>query len=272
VLAIVENVGNIEIDGMTVGFTINKDDDGWGAIILHGKYDSARVYAAAKKAMADEATPDGEKPAEKPSDIPCLDIEHGEIQVLFPDNERVVVTAGPREKAAKIRDTFVASLKRGNGGLAGNKELGDLIKTVDTHSPVWIAAKLTETMQTDIFAGFKTIAMDSKPTREGVSFTFRGTGGDEKEVTAAVERMDGGIKAGLASAQAEVADNPTLKPAADFMASLKLSRDGKSATLTGEIKAQVLDSMLGELGLLSQMIVRPAPPVIIEDPVPVVPK
>ena len=68
------------------------------------------------------------------------------MTLLLPDNERLIVLLGSGDKGSDHRDAFVHAMKDGKSTFADNKEIADLIKTVDTKSPVWVVARLNEPM------------------------------------------------------------------------------------------------------------------------------
>jgi hypothetical protein len=264
VLSLIERVGNLQIDGVTFGFTFRKNNDGWAAVVIHGKYDAGLFFSATRELLGpnEKATP-----AAAPGDVPSIVVDDGAFVILFPDNERLVLLTTMDNKPADLVTKFIASLKTGKGGFAENKEMAALMKTIDTRSPAWMAACLTEAMSTDVFAGFKTVTLDSTPIKDGAAFTFKAAGDDAGAVLAAAQRMETSIKNTIPGLQGQVLRNPEMKPVLDLMTSFKVVSGGQNAALTGEISSQMLNAMLGELGL-GRALVQPAVPQDVIDPVP----
>ena len=253
-LSILERVGNIRLDGISLGFNYQKPDDGWFTVIVRGKYDSARVFATAKELLGVNAK---NTPALKPGDVPMISDPSDDMNVLFPNDEQLILLSTPNEKSAPIRDLILTALKAGKGNLADNKEIAALLKAIDTKSPIWAAANLTDAMATDIFTHFKTITLESKPTKDGIAITINGDGTDEKEVKASVDQLGASLKQSLEMIHTLAQTNQSMQPVADFMSSIKLVSEAKHATFTAEVKSEIIYSILGETGTMLPLIPHP---------------
>jgi len=179
------------------------------------------------------------------------------MNVLFPNDEQLILLSTPNEKSAPIRDLILTALKAGKGNLADNKEIAALLKAIDTKSPIWAAANLTDAMATDIFTHFKTITLESKPTKDGIAITINGDGTDEKEVKASVDQLGASLKQSLEMIHTLAQTNQSMQPVADFMSSIKLVSEAKHATFTAEVKSEIIYSILGETGTMLPLIPHP---------------
>jgi hypothetical protein len=107
---------------------------------------------------------------------------------------------------------------------------------------------------------FKTLTIDTKATKDGTDFTFKAEAPDAETAKAGVESIAAGLKMVLTAVQQEMAVAPALKPAADLLGSIQMAVDGKTATLTGQLPAGVLNAVIGELPLQEILNLREAAP------------
>jgi len=250
-LALIERVGNVRLDGATIGFTDNKvgeEEVGWAIVTIRGQYDSKLMFETLRK------MPDFEHmkivPAEKEGDVPMIGEEGGQMAMLFPDDQRMMLVTGPGSKSGKkaVADALEA-IRTGKGALANNKDIMDLLKRVDTKLPVWGVSKPTELMQTvKMLEGFVALTLEGKGTKEGVEFTFKGQGNDEQKVKSSVEALNAEIQAALPMIKQEAQQNPILNPVVDMFTSMKAVAQGKEATFTGQINMKVMDVLMLEVG------------------------
>jgi len=132
---------------------------------------------------------------------------------------------------------MIAAVKAGKGALTASSDMGKLIKTIDTTSPIWAAAKMSETYRKEsLFAPFDTMAMTSKVAKGVQNFKLVAVGKDAEKVAQAVKQFDGHMAEGRRETARAVERMPAIKPMADFIASIKAKADGTKVTVTASMK------------------------------------
>ena len=145
---------------------------------------------------------------------------------------------------------MIAAVKAGKGALTADSDMGKLIKTVDTTSPIWAAAKMSENYRTaSMLAPFDTMTMTSKIAKGMQNFKLVAVGSDAEKVAQAVKEFDGHMAEGRRETTREAERMPMLKPMADFVTSIKAKADGAKVTVTAGMKG---DSAF--MGMLMPMI------------------
>ncbi len=139
ILSLVERVGDIRMEGMTLGAsdTIG-GDSGWAVIHVRGKYNAQLVYAALKPMEAQMEDNPFAKPAAgsatpelKPGEIPQVSMGSQGV-LLLPSNDTLIYVTGSSKKEIDAAvETTTAALKAGKGTLAENADLMGQIKVAD---------------------------------------------------------------------------------------------------------------------------------------------
>ena len=169
------------------------------------------------------------------------------------------------------RNVFVAALQAGHGALADNQELAALMKTVDTKSPLWLVGRFNDTIDKEAGStGLKTLTIDTKAAKDGTEFTFQAGMADADKAKALVETVSAGLKSALEEVKRDAATTPSLKPVADMLGSIQVSADGATGTMTGQLPAGILRTIIGQVPL-GELLAPDEPPVDIAPPQPAPP-
>jgi len=221
-------VGNVRIDAVTIGVSGDVGNrTGFVVLIVRGRYDTKALKEMfLQMGRTNTETIDGTE-VFKPDN---------EFAVFLPSSDRLVLVAGPR-RAPKPVAEMIAAVKAGKGALTPDSDMGKLVKTVDTASPIWAVAKMSETYRKEsLFAPFDTITMTSKLANGVQSFKLVAAGTDAEKVAQAVKEFDGHMAEGRKETARAAQRMPMIKPMADFVASIKSARDGAKVTVTASMK------------------------------------
>jgi hypothetical protein len=237
------HVGNARIDAITVGVASDVGNDiGFVVLIARGRYDTKAV----RKVLMEVGGSNAE--AIDGTEVFMLGKE---AAIFLPSSDRLVLVAGPRQAHKPIAE-MIAAVKAGKGGLTADSDMGKLIKTVDTASPIWAAAVMSETYrQESLLAPFDTMTLTSKIVKGTQNFTLTAVGSDAGKVALAVEEFEGH----MADARREIAKSaermPMFKPMADVVNSIKTVAKGPKVTVTASMKggSSPLMGMLPMMGM-----------------------
>jgi hypothetical protein len=225
------HVGNVRLDSITMGVAddVGKDT-GIVVLIARGRYDTKAV----RKMLVEVGRCNTEE-----IDGTEVFSPDKESVIFLPSSDRLVVVVGPRQAHKPIAE-MIAAVKAGKGGLTADSDMGKLIKTVDTASPIWAAAVMSETYrQASLLAPFDTMTLTTKTVKGTRNFTLTAVGSDAGKVALAAKEFDGHI----AKMQQEFTREteaglmpPMVKPAGDVVSSIKTVTEGPKVTVTASMK------------------------------------
>jgi hypothetical protein len=273
-----EMVGNIRVDGITLGVSDSVGPDGGYVVVMaRGIYDHKAITALLGKG-GPRVT------AREEQGIQIVTPERNTTLIL-PSDEQIILLAGSNPETLPITDVL-AALKTGKGAFAQNAALAKVVQTVDTTKPIWAAMTIGENYrQAPLLAPFDamTLSVDVAGDTKSLAFKISATGSDKDKAAAAVDSLNTDIQKGLAQMQqfrqmmqggaGGGAGGPAARPAAaasmfdpmiETMQSLKVSAEAGNATMTGTVKGQSPLGMLLPMFLGRTMHaapVRAAPPV-----------
>jgi hypothetical protein len=239
----------VRLDCITVGvYTNAAGQPGNAVFIIHGLYDPQAVAAVAKEEAAGEIQEnnlDGVTVLQNPKGPPAL---------IFPSNERAVLIVGDSVAAMPVAQT-AAAVKKGQGDLDTNADLAALIKSVDTTSMLWAVAKVTDGLRQEApdLAPFDTVTLAATRKDAVDSLKVVAVGSDAAKVRGLVDQAQGVIAGALAESRQAAQQQPAVKPAVDFLESVKIDVDGGRATGTATLR-------LKELLVLLETTFRSQPP------------
>jgi hypothetical protein len=242
-------VGNVRIDAITLGVANDVGNrTGFAVVIARGRYDTkALKQMLLQVARSNTETIDGTE-VFKPDN---------EFAIFLPSSDRLVLVAGPRKAQTPVAQ-MIAAVKAGKGALTADSDIGKLIKTVDTSSPIWAASKLSETYRKEsLLAPFDTMTMTSKIAKGVQTFKLVAIGTDAEKVAQAVKEFDGHMAEGRRETAKQAQRMPMIKPMADFIASIKAKADGTKVTVTASMKGN--SALMGMFMPMMMMNVRSAP-------------
>ncbi len=241
VLSVAELVGNIRITSVTVGVDGQIDDDnGFAAVIVRGACDAKAIRAAI-------------------TDL-GFGAQHVEGTTLFsPEDEmafgpfsdrRFVAAFGPNGQALPAAD-LVKSLKSPKPQLRLNKAILAIIGKVDTKKPLWAAVAMTESYKKIPTLGiFDTARLTATQDGENLVFDLVATGSDAEQVQGVVELVQNGIQEAQKEMEQAATQGPEnaikemMKPATDFLSSIKFTVEGKHVSVAASLKADTSAIMM----------------------------
>jgi hypothetical protein len=244
------HVGNVRIDAVTLGLADDVGDNtGFVVIIARGKYNTKALRELLIQASRSETETINNTEVFKPD---------REFAIFLPSSDRLVMIGGPR-KAQKPVAQMIAAVKAGKGAVTADSEMGKLIKTVDTTSPIWAAAKMSDTYrQASILAPFDTMTLTSKIAKNVQNFKLVATGTDAEKVAQAVKEFDGHMAEGRQELTKQAQRMPMFKPMAEFVNSIKAKADGAKVTVTASMKggSPVMGILMPMMGMRSSHAVE----------------
>ena len=185
ILDVAEKLGNVRIDGITVGLAGDiGPDSGYVVMIFHGRYDARAALEVMRGFQPDRA---------KSTNVNGVDglTVGGDGVFLFPDNTRLAYIDGPNQNKHAPLDAIAGALRTGNQPLKGVPEMVKLIGQVDTKAPVWGAMQVTDAYRAeDFFRGLQWITLTSAPKDKGVTFRFEAQAVNAAEMASAVTKVD----------------------------------------------------------------------------------
>ena len=235
VLELAERVGNVRIDGVTIGLSGDIGvRSGFLVAIIRGQFD--RV--AFSELVRQQGTPAGNTDG---FDVFQPD---GESAMFFASDTQAVFMAAPAGTALPLK-AMTAAVKAGKGGLDAAADIAPLIKSADTTQPLWAVAHTTpEIRQFIAFGGFDTVSLAA--TQDGSTFQIRlaAEGSDAAKTAASVQELT----AQLASAKKWFESNspvmPPLKPVTQFLRSITHQLDGTRLTATATFRGPVTATLV----------------------------
>ena len=221
-------VGNVRVDAVTIGVADDVGNrTGFVVVIARGRYDT--------KALKEMLLQVGRSNTETINGTEVFKPDN-EFAIFLPSSDRLVLVAGPRKAQTPVAE-MIAAVKAGKGGLTAGSDMGKLIKTVDTTSPIWAASKLSETYRKEsLLAPFDTMTMTSKIAKGVQNFKLVAVGTDAEKIALAVKEFDGHMAEGRRETARTAERMPMIKPMADFIASIKAKADGTKVTVTASMK------------------------------------
>jgi len=257
VIEVAEQVGDVRLDAVTGGLSGQLGPEvGWGVVVFRGQYDSAAARAALRKLQV------------KSSRVGEMDVfePDKDMALICPSNEQVVLIVGAKPEQLPI-EIMVKATGTGKGTLANSKDMVKLLESVDTTADAFAVVKVTDSYrQAPVVQGFDTVTAVLRHKDKLAGFEVKGQGSDAQKVKDAVDFLNGQVREGINELKGEVQNRPMLKPALDFVQSIRCSADGKNATLTGSIStdAALIGGMMGAIveprGVPDEPKVPPPPP------------
>jgi hypothetical protein len=250
-VAVVEQVGNFRVDGVTVGMNLG-GPEGWVEVIIHGEFDG-RLIAETVSGQKAQTMGGGEGVALG---------DRAVVLLSAPERLVAVVPVG----GGDVTQTVAEGLKGGASGLAGNAEIEREVKAVDKSGPVWAVARVTPMMrQTPMFAGADVVRLSTKALPGGkVGFTFSVEGSDGEKLKAGAEEVNTRTAAAARDIEAELArmawEREGLAPVVELMNSMKASAEGTKGMVTGEAPAELSRMFMMGAAVMSQELERRADP------------
>jgi hypothetical protein len=231
ILKLLETVGNVRLDAITWGFYAAPPGvPGNTVVIARGTFDETTVAEALAQAIPR---------IKKVNDVEVFQMDDDSV-LLLPNDGRIIFLA--REPTGDLGlEAMTAALRKGAGDFSANPDLSGLIKSVDTKSPLWAVTKMASGLRelAGPFGQFDTVTITASQAVENdkiiSNLQLQAEGPDAAKTKDLVDTLTAEIKSTVLEGRKEEKTTPYLKPMVDFVDSLKLTADGKKATMTGSL-------------------------------------
>lgn len=236
------HVGNIRLDGITLGLAGDVgDNSGYVVIFVRGQYSREKVKNTFIKMGQEVDDVDG---------LPSVETGMG-MQMVMPSDELFVLFGGPPNGAAPPVKEILAAIKTGKGTLSEDATMSKLIATANRKSGGWAVIEMTDNFRNAeaVFKPFDSVLAERISEKGKTTIKVQATGSDAEAVKASVDQMNGGLE--KIRANINQAGGFVPKSFIDFTQTLKIQSDGKTATLTGTMEGG-FEEMLG--GMLFPMM------------------
>lgn len=243
VLPLAEQIGNVRFDGATLGISGDIGErSGYVMAIARGRYDRAALGAALAATRVPGRAVDGVQVFQP----------NQEIALLLAADDRLVVVASPQGKALPLGPA-VAAARGASGGLGGNAEMVNLIRSIDTSRPLWAVAKTTEAYRQILpHAAFDTLQFGAwRGAADAVSVRLQAAGSDPTQAAAAADALRAQL-AGLAGAPEGDAGGPA-RLLGQFARGVRVEARGGAVETGGEVRFSRQDVV----NLLAAALTRP---------------
>ena len=230
VLELAEHIGNVRIDGLTVGASADfGETSGYVVAIIRGQFD--RVAVAQR--VREEGSPSGNVEGH---DVFTLD--EGGLLFFPSDNQAVYVLAAPG--AEPPTKQLIAAARAGKGTLDKAEGMAGLIKSAQTDQPLWAVARVTEAYRRNLaIAGFDTLSLVGRQNGSTVNLQLVAQGSDPKQVNTSVQTFRAQHKGALEWMKGVSPVMPPLQRVTRFLESVKVQAEGAKATATATFEGPV---------------------------------
>ena len=247
-LQVIDRLGNIRVDGATVGVSRNigergDGEKGWVVVIIRGTYDRTAAIGALKDMAG------GGAEVREEDGTPAIKLGGGAM-ALMPSNDMLVFVAGPSEEESKVpADAVKAALKNGKKPLA-DAPLAARIKALQKDAgPAWALMEPNATMKKEAtwIAPYSILTLTTKldDKNRKLAYTITGEGADAEQVKASVEELQRHIKKGSDEIHRVAENMPAIKPLADIMDAIKIEADKIKAVMTGTLPTDLTELLGG---------------------------
>lgn len=224
-LQLAESSGDIRFDFVTFGVADKVGNNtGWGAIVFHGVYDSTALAAAMPPEMKQSDVNGFKVYAESPN---------SDFAIIPASDNRLIFMGGARADVLPV-DSITAAIKTGKGTFADDAALNKITKTIDTDSPLWAAANISDSFRpAPVLGNLQTLTLVGKRGDKGLALSAVGTAANPQEAQAASGALSGvlGMIAGILRNDANMGGGGT--EMADFLSTVKCASNGATMTADG---------------------------------------
>lgn len=217
-IKLLERIGNVRVDAITVGLTGNPDKGGIAVVVARGLCDPEAVGAMLADQRLGKQELDGH-----------TYYEQTDLYLWLASAERMVMVAAERDepRRAALRRLFAAA-----GGDAEqpklNAKVAGLIKTLDREAnPAWMVASLDGQVfpPNPVTGAFQSAVLTGEPTEKGgVKLNLRAEGDDAEKAAAAVAVIKGGHQMLLARMKQMVERVPAMEDLRETVEGLRIDQ------------------------------------------------
>ena len=197
-------------------------------LILTGQFDSANAGRVLREHKAAEHTVDG---------VDLFEPDR-ETTVFFPSDHRCVVMFTPMGGPTSLGE-MIGAMKSHEQPLKKSPEMAALVAPMlpaadGVAHAVWIAVKVSDAYrQLPGLDGFDTVTLVGDEKAGAFHLTARAESADARTAAAALQELNRLVVEGAAILKAAQSAQPSLQPAIDFLATIKLESKDKLVTGTG---------------------------------------
>jgi hypothetical protein len=235
VLTLAERVGNMRLDGVTVGLSGDiSDHTGSLVAVVRGQFD--RV--AFSELVRQLGTPAG--------NVGGFDVfqPDNESAMFFASDHQAVYMAAPRGTALPLNE-MAAAVKAGKGGLERAEGIGELVKQADTKQSLWAVARTTpEIRQFPPLAGFDQVTLVGRQDGPSFQFQLSAKGSDATKVEGSVQELNRLLKGGREWFEANAPVMPPLLPVRNLLRSVTPKVNGTEVTATATYKGPATETLV----------------------------
>jgi hypothetical protein len=235
VLVLAERVGNMRLDGVTIGLSGDiSDRSGSLVAVVRGQFD--RV--AFSELVRQLGTPAG--------NVEGFDVfqPDNESAMFFASDNQAVYMAAPRGTSLPLKE-MAAAVKVGKGGFDRAEGMAELIKQADTKQSLWGVARTTpEIRQFPPVAGFEQVVLVGRQDGPAFQFQLTAKGSDPKKVEGSVQELNRMLKGGREWFEANAPVMPPLLPVRNLLRSVTQKVNGTEVTATASYKGPVTETLV----------------------------
>jgi hypothetical protein len=255
-VAVAEKVGDVRIDGVTIGVAGDVGpDDGWAAAIIHGQWDRAAVhhYVRSQASGIEVVTTAGTE---------LLALEETLFVGLVTD-ERAVVCLGPERNRLPL-DELIRAAQTGQGPLGEVPNMADLIARMDVAGVLWGVMRTTAAFrEADMLRPFDTIMLHSTARGAVLEVVLEAQGTSPPGAAAAVQEVQDFVKQNLADIRAmglQAMFTPGPAQFRNLLETVKCQADGGNARLEFSLDRQAFVPLLSLVFRPGGEEAEPVPP------------
>jgi len=232
---VAHQIGNLRLDGATVGMVGHPDRDGHAVVLVRGAYDPEALAAWMKQQGGEAETIAGKTV-----------LASTDMRMVLLDAHRLLLLAGEDDANLPVADT-IAAAESGKGGLADDAAMRDRINNLNrANARAWgVMDVLPEIKTTPLLGQFERIALVARPqageadgdgpAEPMMSIEVIATAADADTAAAAMQQLQALVQTGLGAIDAQVAGNervePFLQPYRQLLENIDLNRAEATATL-----------------------------------------
>jgi hypothetical protein len=235
VLILAERVGNMRIDGVTIGlFGDITDRSGFLVAVLRGQFDRVAFAELVQQLGTPAGNVDGQDVFQP----------NGESAMFFASDNQAVYMASPAGASLPVKE-MIAAIKTGKGGLECAEGIPELIKSAKTDEALWAVARTTpEIRQHAPLAAFETVSLTGR--QEGQTFHFQlvAQASDADKLAVSMQELNRLLKNTREWFDTTAPVMPPLKPVRNFLRSITPKVEGTKLTATATYQGPLTETIV----------------------------
>jgi hypothetical protein len=254
-IKVVERIGNVRIDGATLGVSAEvSNDSGWVVVLLRGQFDRPAVVAAIKSLAGEDA------PLTREGGADVFTPEES-TKIAFFDGCVMLVGSDSKETTETLFAATSKALASGQGELKANEKMAALLAGADRTGPLWAVSQVPAAIKKEDadLASFDTVMLATAVKNRSLTFSVTAKGSDAEQMKAASDKLEGEVADTVKEAKQLMAQVPPQFAATEqgeiaFMESLKFKTAGTTTVLSGEVSPSVIDALKSTLVTYAELV------------------